>query len=167
MTSSGRSFDKTSRIIASTPWSASVTGSGPVWCRRADRARRNDPSSVRPPARPVAAPAPCHRGPYAYGTSYHVGVWEIAMVLVMLGVLAVIAAPWIMRRRGAGSDWMQGQLLVTGVSPRPDDLTGEQFVTITGVITGPTVNEHVIYQRLAVDVDQWPTMSALFPVVYS
>jgi len=94
-------------------------------------------------------------------------VWEIAMVLVMLGVLAVIAAPWIMRRRGAGSDWMQGQLLVTGVSPRPDDLTGEQFVTITGVINGPTVNEHVIYQRLAVDVDQWPMMSALFPVVYS
>ena len=89
------------------------------------------------------------------------------MVVVMLGVLAVIAAPWIMRRRGAGSDWMQGHLLVTGVSPRPDDLTGEQFVTITGVINGPTVNEHVVYQRMAVDVDQWPTMSQLFPVVYS
>ena len=85
------------------------------------------------------------------------------MVLVMLGVLAVIAGPWIMRRRGAGSDWMQGQLLVTGVSPRPDDVTGEQFVTITGVINGPTVNEHVVYQRLAVDVDQWPTMSAALP----
>ena len=70
------------------------------------------------------------------------------MVLVMVGVLAAIAAPWIMRRRGAGGDWMQGQLLVTGVSPRPDDVTGEQFVTITGVINGPTVNEHVIYQRL-------------------
>ena len=48
----------------------------------------------------------------------------------------LIAAPWIMRRRGAGGDWMQGQLLVTGVSPRPDDVTGEQFVTITGVING-------------------------------
>ena len=108
---------------------------------------------------------------FAFGgsclSSYHVDVWEIALVVVMLGVLAVIAAPWIMRRRGAGSDWMQGQLLVTGVSPRPDDLTGEQFVTITGVINGPTVNEHVIYQRMAVDVDQWPTMSQLFPVVYS
>ena len=89
------------------------------------------------------------------------------MVLVMVGVLVVIAAPWIMRRRGAGSDWMQGQLLVTGVSPRPDDLTGEQFVTITGVINGPSVNEHVVYQRMAVDVDQWPTVSQLFQVVYS
>ena len=49
---------------------------------------------------------------------------------------------------------MQGQLLVTGVSPRPEDVTGEQFVTITGVINGPTVNEHVIYQRMAVDVDR-------------
>ncbi|MBY0288646.1 MAG: hypothetical protein K2X52_16100 [Mycobacteriaceae bacterium] len=94
-------------------------------------------------------------------------MWEIAMVLVMVGVLVAIAAPWIMRRRGAGSDWVHGQLLVTGVSPRPEDVTGEQFVTITGVINGPTVNEHVIYQRMAVDVDQWPTMSSLFPVVYS
>ena len=92
------------------------------------------------------------------------------MVLVMVGALVLIAAPWIRRRRGAGgagSGWMQGQLLVTGVSPRPEDVTGEQLVTITGVINGPTVNEHVIYQRMAVDVEQWPTMSQLFPVVYS
>ena len=60
-----------------------------------------------------------------------------------------------------------GQLLVTGVSPRPDDVPGEQFVTITGVINGPTVNEHVIYQRLAIDIEQWPTMGQLFPVMYS
>ena len=59
-----------------------------------------------------------------------------------------------------------GTLLVTGVSPRPD-VAGEQFVTITGVINGPTVNEHVVYQRLAVDVEQWPTMGTTFPVVYS
>ena len=89
------------------------------------------------------------------------------MVLVMVGALVLIAAPWIRRRRGASSGWMQGQLLVTGVSPRPEDVIGEQFVTITGVISGPTVNEHVIYQRMAVDVDQWPTISQLFPVVYS
>ena len=60
----------------------------------------------------------------------------------------------------------QGNLLVTGVSPRPDE-TGRQFVTITGVINGPTVNEHVVYQRLEVDVDEWPTMGQLFPVVYA
>jgi hypothetical protein len=94
-------------------------------------------------------------------------VLEFAVVLVLLGALAILAAPWIRRRRGVGSDWVQGQLLVTGVSPRPDDLTGEQFVTITGVINGPTVNEHVVYQQLAVDVDQWPTMGQLFPVTYS
>ena len=78
------------------------------------------------------------------------------------------------RRRGSGAaaaaqaaDGRRAQLLVTGVSPRPDDLVGEQFVTITGVINGPTVNEHVVYQRLEVDVDDWPTMGELFPVMYS
>lgn len=92
---------------------------------------------------------------------------EFAVLLVLLGALAILAAPWIRRRRGVGNDWVQGTLLVTGVSPRPDDLTGEQFVTITGVINGPTVDEHVIYQRMAVDVDQWPTISQLFDVMYS
>ena len=43
----------------------------------------------------------------------------------------------------------------------------EQFVTISGVINGPTVNEHVVYQRMAVDVESWPTMGQLIPVVYS
>jgi hypothetical protein len=92
-------------------------------------------------------------------------VLEFAIVLVLLGALAILLAPWIRRRRGIGSDWMQGTLVVTGVSPRPD-APGEQFVTITGVINGPTVGEHVVYQRLAVDVDQWPTMGQLFPVMY-
>ena len=68
---------------------------------------------------------------------------------------------------GGGSGWAPGTLLVTGVSPRPDDLVGVQYATITGVINGPTVNEHVVYQRLEVDVDDWPTMGALFPVRYS
>jgi hypothetical protein len=92
---------------------------------------------------------------------------EFAVVLVLLGALAALAAPWIMRRRGTGSDWVRGTMVVTGVSPRPSDVAGEQFVTITGVINGPTVNEHVVYQRLAVDADQWPTMSQLFDVMYS
>ncbi len=71
-----------------------------------------------------------------------------------------------MRRRGIRGELAHGTLLVTGVSPRPD-ATGEQFVTITGVITGPTVSEHVVYQQMAVDVDDWPVMGALLPVVYS
>jgi hypothetical protein len=93
-------------------------------------------------------------------------VWEFAMLVVLIGAVAVLAAPWIRRRRGVGGDWTQGTLLVTGVSPKPD-ATGEQFVTVTGVINGPTVDEHVVYQQLAVDVDHWPIMGELFPVMYS
>jgi hypothetical protein len=98
--------------------------------------------------------------------SYHVGVLEFAIIIVLIGALAALAAPWIMRRRGAGGDWVQGNLVVTGVSPRPD-ATGEQFVTITGVINGPTVDEHVVYQQLAIDVEDWPSMGQLFPVMYA
>ncbi len=96
-------------------------------------------------------------------------MWEFATLLLLVGAVVVVAGPWIMRRRGAGGvrgEVAHGQLVVTGVSPRPDAI-GEQLVTITGVINGPTVNEHVVYQRLAVDVNNWPTMGELFPVVYS
>lgn len=89
------------------------------------------------------------------------------MILLLVGALVLLARPLLMRRRGTPPDWPSGQLLVTGVSPRPTDVTGPQYATITGVINGPTVNEHVVYQRLEVDVDDWPTMGQLFPVVYS
>lgn len=92
-------------------------------------------------------------------------MWEFGVLLLLIGAIVLIAGPRIMRR-GPRGELVQGTLLVTGVSPRPD-ATGEQFVTITGVINGPTVNEHVVYQRLALDVDAWPSMGALFPVVYS
>ena len=77
------------------------------------------------------------------------------MMVLLIGALVLLLAPRIMRRRGGGvgGELAQGTLLVTGVSPRPD-ATGEQFVTITGVINGPTVNEHVVYQQLAVDVER-------------
>lgn len=92
------------------------------------------------------------------------------MLLVLVGAVVVLAAPWIRRRRAlggaGGGEFAHGTLLVTGVSPRPDEV-GEQFVTISGVINGPTVTEHVVYQRMIVDVDQWPTMGQLIPVVYS
>jgi hypothetical protein len=93
-------------------------------------------------------------------------VLEIAIVVVLIGALVALAAPWIMRRRGAGADWVHGNLLVTGVSPKPD-ADGEQLVTITGVINGPTVNEHVVYQQLAVDVNDWPAVGQIFPVMYA
>jgi hypothetical protein len=83
--------------------------------------------------------------------SYHDPVWEIAVLLVLIGAIALVAAPWI-KRRGMRGELAHGTLLGNGVSPRPD-ATGERFVTITGVINGPTVNEHVIYQRMALDID--------------
>jgi hypothetical protein len=92
-------------------------------------------------------------------------VWEIVSLIVLLGALAVLAAPWLMRLRPP-ADALNGTLLITGVSPRPD-VTGEQFVTVTGVINGPSVNEHVVYQRYAVDADNWPRVGELIPVVYS
>jgi hypothetical protein len=98
--------------------------------------------------------------------SYHVGVLQIVIIVVLIGALIALAAPWIMRRRGPGADWVNGNLLVTGVSPRPD-AAGEQLVTITGVINGPTVDEHVVYQQLAIDVEHWPTMGQLYPVMYA
>jgi len=91
--------------------------------------------------------------------------WEIGVLFLLIGALAVLLAPRFVRR-GPGTDAVSGTLLVTGVSPRPD-ATGDQYVTITGVINGPTVNEHTVYQRMVVNVDKWPTMGQLMPVVYS
>ena len=88
------------------------------------------------------------------------------MLLLLVGALALLIGPFIMRRRGIRGELAQGTLLVTGVSPRPD-AAGEQFVTISGVINGPTVNEHPVYGQLAVDVNQWPSIGDLQPVVYS
>ena len=96
--------------------------------------------------------------------SYHGRMlWEIGILLMLVGALVVIIGP---RFRKGPTDAAHGTLLVTGVSPRPDE-SGHQFVTISGVINGPTVNEHVVYQRMAVDVNAWPTMGQLYPVVYS
>ena len=81
-------------------------------------------------------------------------MWEIFWIVVVLGAIAVLAAPWL-RRRGKPADAVNGTLVITGVSPKPEAVTGEQFVTVTGVINGPTVNEHVVYWRYAVDVEHW------------
>ncbi len=90
--------------------------------------------------------------------------WEIGVLALVIGAMVLLIGPRFMR--GPGNQALEGTLLVTGVSPRPD-AEGEQFVTISGVINGPTVNEHVIYQRMAIDVNSWPTIGQLFPVSYS
>lgn len=92
-------------------------------------------------------------------------VWEVGVLLLLIAVLAGFLVPRFLHR-GMGRDAVDGTLLITGVSPRPDTV-GEQYVTITGVINGPTVNEHVVYQRMALDVDHWPSIGELMPVRYS
>jgi hypothetical protein len=91
---------------------------------------------------------------------------EFAVLLLIIGALALVVGPRLMGRRGPRGEMLPGTLLVTGLSPRPD-ATGEQFVTINGVINGPGVEEHVVYQRMAVDTANWPTMGQLIPVAFS
>jgi hypothetical protein len=92
-------------------------------------------------------------------------VWEFGVLILLVAILGVFLAQRFIPR-GPRGDLARGTLLVTGVSPRPD-ASGEQYVTIAGVINGPTVSEHAVYARLAVDVDRWPAMGELHPVVYS
>ena len=92
-------------------------------------------------------------------------MWEILALVMLVGILVSFVAPRFVRR-GQSADSLGGTLLITGVSPRPD-ATGEQFVTITGVIDGPTVNEYTVYLRMTADVDKWPSVGELKPVVYS
>lgn len=87
------------------------------------------------------------------------------MLVLLVAVLGVFLAQRFIPR-GPRSEPARGTLLVTGVSPRPD-ADGEQYVTIAGVINGPTVSEHAVYQRMVVNVDAWPTMGQLMPVLYS
>jgi hypothetical protein len=92
-------------------------------------------------------------------------MWEYGVLILLVAVLGVALAQRFVPR-GPRGELADGTLLVTGVSPRPD-AAGEQYVTVAGVINGPTVNEHEVYQRLAVHVDQWPAVGQLLPVVYS
>jgi hypothetical protein len=92
-------------------------------------------------------------------------VWEFGLLLLLVAVLVVFLAQRFIPR-GPRGELASGTLLVTGVSPRPD-ATGEQYVTIAGVINGPTLNEYSVYQRMAVTVDAWPTVGQVMPVLYS
>jgi hypothetical protein len=102
-------------------------------------------------------------------------VREFALLILPVAGLAVFLGQRFVQG-GPRGQLASGTLLVTGVSPRPD-ATGEQYVTIAGVITGPTVNsfgrvgpqtsEWVVYQRMVVDVDHFPTIGQRLPVVYS
>ena len=94
---------------------------------------------------------------------------EFAVLLLILGALALVLGPRLMARRGPRGQLVGGQLLVTGISGAPpgSGAPGEHFVTITGVINGPGVDEHVVYQQMAVDASQWPATGQLIPVVFA
>lgn len=87
------------------------------------------------------------------------------MLMLLVAVLAVFLAQRYVPR-GPRGEASNGMLLVTGVSPRPE-ASGDQYVTISGVMNGPTVHEHAVYQRMVVNVDAWPTVGELMPVLYS
>ncbi|MDP7703394.1 MULTISPECIES: hypothetical protein [unclassified Mycobacterium] len=95
-------------------------------------------------------------------------MWEFMVLLLLVAVLVVFLAPRFIRPGPRGA-LASGTLLVTGVSSREADSAeaGEQFVTISGVINGPTVNEHAVYRRMIVTAGQWPVTGQQFPVVYS
>ncbi|MDX1888784.1 hypothetical protein [Mycolicibacterium sp. 050158] len=99
-------------------------------------------------------------------------MFEILVILLIVGAIVLLLAPRIMRGRGPagvgrpGAELAQGTLLVTGVSAGPDS-DGSQNVTITGVINGPTVREHEVYTRMVMNVGASPTMGQLIPVLYS
>ncbi len=86
----------------------------------------------------------------------------VMLALVLIGLFTVY------RRGRAGKAPAQpetGTLHVTGVSPRTA-AQGEQYVTITGTITGPTVPGETVYGRFAWDVNQWPSPGEDITVVY-
>ena len=104
-------------------------------------------------------------------------VRELAVLFPLVVLLAMpLAQRFVLPRWRARNQLASGMLLVTGVSPRPD-ASGEQYVTIAGVINGPTFNSFgrlgpqtsnwVVYQRMVMDVDHWPTIGQRLPVVYS
>lgn len=101
----------------------------------------------------------------ASGGTYHGWVWEFGVLILLLAVLLAFVVSRFFPRGPRGA-LASGTLLVTGVSPRPN-AGGEQYVTIAGVMNGPTVGEHAVYRRMEVNADQWPVIGQLLPVVYS
>ncbi|QLY30049.1 hypothetical protein H0264_33490 [Nocardia huaxiensis] len=91
---------------------------------------------------------------------------QLTFVLLMAGTLVALLMYF---RKGRDASSMpqpeSGTLYVTGVSPRPD-ATGEQYVTLAGSISGPSLVAYEVYGRFAWDVNQWPSPGDQIPVVY-
>ncbi|MBF6253371.1 hypothetical protein IU443_16755 [Nocardia farcinica] len=95
------------------------------------------------------------------------GMLEFAMLLMTVTVLVALLVAY---RRGRGgavppAEPEHGSLRITGVSPRPEAM-GEQFVTITGTLSGPSVPGTVVYGRFVWDGAYWPQIGDELPVIY-
>ncbi|MGO4612606.1 hypothetical protein AB4305_03055 [Nocardia sp. 2YAB30] len=91
---------------------------------------------------------------------------EFASLVILTAVLVWLIVFAIRGRHGFRlANPESGTLHVTGVSPRPD-APGEQYVTITGDLTGPSVPGTVVYGRFACDTKSWPEIGDLLSVVY-
>jgi hypothetical protein len=101
-------------------------------------------------------------------------MWEFLVLLLVIGGVVLLVGPRIMRSRGPGGQAAaggpgrnsSGTLLITGSSAGHES-DGSQFVTITGVINGPTVREHEVYARMQMAVGTAPSVGQLMPVVYA
>lgn len=87
--------------------------------------------------------------------------------LLLIGGTLVAALSYYRRGRNgvAMADAETGTLYVTGVSPHPN-VPGEQYVTLSGSISGPSVVAYEAYGRFAWDTAQWPSQGDQIPVVY-
>jgi hypothetical protein len=91
---------------------------------------------------------------------------EFVALVTLTAVLVSLIVFAIRGRRGyQPANPEEGTLYITGVSPRPD-VPGEQYVTITGNLTGPSVPGKVVYGRFVWETSSWPETGDLLPVVY-
>jgi hypothetical protein len=91
---------------------------------------------------------------------------QIVFIVVIAGALVTTVMMYLRGRgRPVSAHAEFGTLHVMGVSPRPA-AQGEQYVTITGTLTGPSVPGETVYGRYAWDVDQWPSPGDQIPVSY-
>ncbi|WP_328397826.1 hypothetical protein [Nocardia sp. NBC_00416] len=95
-------------------------------------------------------------------------MFELAMLVIMVAALAGMLVLVFRGRRGGGAlpaDAEIGSLYLTGVSPRPEAM-GEQFVTVTGNLSGPSEPGKVVYGRMVWDAAYWPAVGDTLTVAY-